>query len=148
MAVVGAPPGPHVVAVDKGPGEVVVEVVAGELLVVDMEIHTPDTGVVPFQAQMPNITREQTCQADRIEVTCQKEGNGGIHTRFMRSRIRSRLTLYIRNVSSHTAWLKTRSETRTPSTAGSSCTLRRGGGSSTAKSFTSEARKMMYWYGS
>jgi len=36
----------------------------------------------------------------------------------------------------------------TPSTAGSSWTLRRGVGSSTARSFTSEARNMMYWYGS
>ena len=36
----------------------------------------------------------------------------------------------------------------TPITAGSSCTLRRGCGSSTARSFTSEARNMMYAYGS
>ena len=36
----------------------------------------------------------------------------------------------------------------TPRTAGSSWTLLRGVGSSTAKSFTSDARKIMYWYGS
>lgn len=36
-------------------------------------------------------------------------------------------------------------------TAGSSCTFRRATGkgcSSIARSFTSDARKMMYWYGS
>jgi hypothetical protein len=33
----------------------------------------------------------------------------------------------------------------TPRTAGSSWTLLRGSGSSTARSFTSEARKMIYW---
>ena len=37
---------------------------------------------------------------------------------------------------------------RTPSTAGSSWTLLKVVGSSTDRSLTSEARKMMYWYGS
>ena len=40
------------------------------------------------------------------------------------------------------------SRIRTPSTAGSSWTLLKGAGSSTDKSLTSDARKMMYWYGS
>lgn len=35
---------------------VVVEVVAGQPLVVDMENHTVDTGVVLSQARMPNAT--------------------------------------------------------------------------------------------
>lgn len=80
----------------------------------------------------------------------QKEGNG-VSTRFYAlSDYRVQDSLHPLMVSSGKKnkgiWVLT------PRTAGSSCTFRRGCGgcceSSTDKSFTSEARKMMYAYGS
>lgn len=80
----------------------------------------------------------------------QKEGSGIIHMGFMRSRTTELCSFTSAVISSCKRKVKLGTKQRlTPRTAGSSWTLRTGGvGSSTARSFTSEARKMIYWYGS
>jgi hypothetical protein len=63
--VVGVPLGRCVAVVGMAQVAVVVEVVAERPLVVDMENHMTDTGVVLSRVRMPNATRQHDSQGHR-----------------------------------------------------------------------------------
>lgn len=88
------------------------------------------------------MTRRRITSSDRGSEGRQRKAPHGFA-------LSEKYVFNIRNISS--CWgsgANKKNGERTPRTAGSSCTLGAGCGSSTARSFTSDARKMMYAYGS